>query len=236
MTTNLRFLRIISLFLTVFFLSCKNPVIENSGTIFKDVKNLSAKLFKIERNKNFTKLTIFDEEGNLKNAYFLIEKEKEIPENGVCHCGIFCTPEFATNKKIEMGVKKVITTHSHGLTQKEAQTLVDKNELDGDEILSLLEARELNMINFKLVDVREHMEWKMGHIKGTNKLIPTSSFFRALDSEKLNKDENIILYCHVGSRSAYCAKILLESGFSKIGNLTNGIVSYNGEIKRQKGK
>ncbi len=31
--------------------------------------------------------------------------EKEIPENGVCHCQIFCTPEFAAAKKIELEMK-----------------------------------------------------------------------------------------------------------------------------------
>jgi ferredoxin-thioredoxin reductase catalytic subunit len=25
--------------------------------------------------------------------------EKEIPEDGVCHCGIFCTPEYAKSQK-----------------------------------------------------------------------------------------------------------------------------------------
>jgi ferredoxin-thioredoxin reductase catalytic subunit len=25
--------------------------------------------------------------------------EKEIPEDGLCHCGIFCTPEFAESQK-----------------------------------------------------------------------------------------------------------------------------------------
>ena len=29
---------------------------------------------------------------------------------------------------------------------------------------ALVEARELGMVEFKLVDVREHMEWQMGHI------------------------------------------------------------------------
>ena len=28
--------------------------------------------------------------------------EKEIPEDGVCHCQIFCTPEFAENRAKEM--------------------------------------------------------------------------------------------------------------------------------------
>jgi ferredoxin-thioredoxin reductase catalytic subunit/rhodanese-related sulfurtransferase len=158
--------------------------------------------------------------------------EQEIPDNGVCHCGIYCTPEFAAAKRIELGMEEVAHTHSRGLTKEEAQVLVNNSELDGDEIAALLEARELGMVDFKLIDVREHMEWQMGYIKGADKLIPTSSFFGSLDEAKLSKDENIILYCHVGSRSAHCAKILSDMGYTKIGNLTHGIVSYSGEIKR----
>jgi rhodanese-related sulfurtransferase len=106
---------------------------------------------------------------------------------------------------------------------------VNKDELDGDEMIALLEARELGMVDFKLVDVRELMEWKMGHIKGADKLIPTSSFFQTLDEAKLSQDENIIVYCHVGSRSAHCARILSDMGYKKVSNLTYGIVAYPGE-------
>jgi len=158
--------------------------------------------------------------------------EKEIPELGACHCGIFCTPEFAAAKRVELGMEEVAHTHSRGLSKEEAEMLVNKSELDSDEIVSLLEARELGMVKFKLVDVREHMEWQMGHIKGADVLIPTSSFFPTLEEAKLDKNENIILYCHVGSRSAHCARILTDSGFTKIGNVTNGIVSFHGEIER----
>ncbi len=155
--------------------------------------------------------------------------EKEIPEKGVCHCQIFCTPEFAAAKRVEFGMEEVVHTHSRGLTQAECESLVNQSELDGDEIIALLEARELGMVNFKLVDVREHMEWQMGHIKGADALVPTSSFFQTLDEAKLDKNENIILYCHVGSRSAHCARILTDMEYTKIGNLTHGIVSYGGE-------
>ena len=158
--------------------------------------------------------------------------EKEIPEIGACHCGIFCTPEFAAAKRIELGMEEAAHTHSRGLTKEEADMLVNKSELDSDELISLLEARELNMVDFSIVDVREHMEWQMGHIKGADKLVPTSSFFQTWDEAKLEKDENIILYCHVGSRSAHVAGILKDMGYSKIGNLTNGIVSYGGEKER----
>lgn len=155
--------------------------------------------------------------------------EKEIPELGACHCGIFCTPEFAAAKRVELGMEEVVHTHSRGLTLEEAKMLVNKSEIDTDEMLSLLEARDLKMVDFKLVDVREHMEWEMGRIKGADHLIPTSSFFPTLEEAKLTKEDNIILYCHVGSRSAHVAKILTDMGYSSVGNLTYGIVAYSGE-------
>ncbi len=158
--------------------------------------------------------------------------EHEIPEEGKCHCGIFCSPEYAEKQRIELGMEEVVHQHSRGLTKEECEILVNKDELDGDELVALLEARELGMVNFKLVDVREYMEWQMGHIKGADKLIPTSSFFAALEEAKLDKNENIIVYCHVGSRSAHVARILHDMGFTKVGNLTHGIVAYPGEIER----
>jgi rhodanese-related sulfurtransferase/ferredoxin-thioredoxin reductase catalytic subunit len=158
--------------------------------------------------------------------------EKEIPEDGVCHCGIFCTPDFAANKRIELGMEEAAHTHSRGLSQEECEMLVNKSELDGDELISLLEARELGMVQFTLVDVREHMEWQMGHIKGADKLVPTSSFFQTWEEANLGKDANVIVYCHVGSRSAHVARILTDNGYGKIGNLTNGIVAYPGDIER----
>ncbi|MDY0120346.1 MAG: ferredoxin-thioredoxin reductase catalytic domain-containing protein [Sulfurimonas sp.] len=158
--------------------------------------------------------------------------EEEIPNDGVCHCQIFCTPEYAANKRIELGMEEAVHQHSRGLTQEECEVLIAQSELDGDELEALLEARELGMVAFKLVDVREHMEWQMGHIKGADKLVPTSSFFQTLDDAQLDKNENIILYCHVGSRSAHCARILTDMGYTKIGNLTHGIVSYGGEKQR----
>ena len=158
--------------------------------------------------------------------------EKEIPEEGSCHCGIFCSPEFAANKRIELGMEEVAHTHSRGLTKEECEMLVNQSEIDPDELISLLEARELGMVDFKLVDVREHMEWQMGHIKGADALVPTSSFYQTLEEAQLKKDENIIVYCHVGSRSAHVARILPSMGYTKIGNLTHGIVSYGGEKER----
>ncbi|MDF1879552.1 sulfurtransferase [Sulfurimonas sp. SAG-AH-194-C20] len=158
--------------------------------------------------------------------------EKEIPEIGSCHCGIFCTPEFAAAKREELGLAKETPTHSSGLSKEACEALVKKDEIATDEMIALLEARELGMVKFKLVDVREHMEWEMGHIKGADELVPTSSFYQTLEEAKISKEDNIILYCHVGSRSAHVARIMPDLGYTNIGNLTHGIVSYSGEIER----
>jgi len=158
--------------------------------------------------------------------------EKEIPEDGVCHCGIFCTPEYAKEKALEKQTEEVVHQHSRGLSLEEVELLLNKEQLDGDELEALLEARELNMTKFTLVDVREHMEYQMGHIKGTDELWPTSQFYDWFEKIQDRKDEYIILYCHTGSRSYQVQHVLKSHGFKHIGNLTYGIIAFHGEIVR----
>ena len=158
--------------------------------------------------------------------------EKEIPEDGVCHCQIFCTPEYAKQKRLEQEADTVVHEHSRGLTQDECQALVLKEQLDSDEMVALLEARELGMVDFKLLDVREWMENKSARITGTDHLIPTTSFYDSLDEAKLDLDLPVIVYCHVGSRSAHCQRILKSMNFKHVGNLSHGIVAYQGDMQR----
>jgi ferredoxin-thioredoxin reductase catalytic subunit/rhodanese-related sulfurtransferase len=158
--------------------------------------------------------------------------EKEIPEEGVCHCQIFCTPKYAASLIKSEEIEAVVHQHSRGLSAQECEFLLQKNSVDSDELTSLFEARELGMVNFKVVDVREWMEWKSGRIEGVDALIPTSSFFQTLTEAKLSMDDHIIVYCHVGSRSAHCQRILSDMGYLKVANLQGGIVSYGGTIAR----
>jgi len=161
--------------------------------------------------------------------------EKEIPEDGLCHCGIFCTPEYAKKQSQEEKIDEVVHQHSRGLKKDEAKLLLQKEQLDGDEIESLLEARALGMIEFTLVDVREPMENEMMRIEGTDVLLPTSQFYAKAD-EVLGgrKKEQLILYCHSGSRSFQVQHAMQSLGFEKIGNLAHGIISYSGETLRGK--
>ncbi|MDP3302492.1 MAG: ferredoxin-thioredoxin reductase catalytic domain-containing protein [Sulfuricurvum sp.] len=158
--------------------------------------------------------------------------EHEIPVDGVCHCQIFCTPEFAAAQAKGEELQEVTHNHSRGLTVEECEYLLKKQNIDADELISLFEARELGMVNFKLVDVREWMEWKSNRIEGTDVLVPTSNFFQTLTEAELSMDENIIVYCHVGSRSAHCQRILTDMGYLKATNLYGGIVAYSGKTIR----
>jgi ferredoxin-thioredoxin reductase catalytic subunit/rhodanese-related sulfurtransferase len=158
--------------------------------------------------------------------------EKEIPEDGHCHCGIFCTPEYAQENAIELEAEEVAHNHSRGLTKQECQAILKHEQLDSDEIQSLLEARELGMVEFNLVDVREWMEWKENRIKGTNYLIPTTSFYNQLNQIEEQKEKPTILYCLTGSRSAYCQQVLKDMGWSQVSNFKQGIVTYTGEIEK----
>lgn len=159
--------------------------------------------------------------------------EKEIPEDGLCHCGIFCTPEYAEAQAKEDEMEEVVHQHSRGLKKDEAELLLQKEQLDGDELEALMEAKEIGMVQFTLVDVREPMEYEMMRIKGTDSLVPTSQFYAQVE-EVLGskKKEQLILYCHSGSRSYQVQHAMKSLGFEKIGNLAYGIISYTGETIR----
>ncbi|MDD5549210.1 MAG: ferredoxin-thioredoxin reductase catalytic domain-containing protein [Sulfurovaceae bacterium] len=158
--------------------------------------------------------------------------EVEIPNDGHCHCGIFCTLEYAKNHAAENEAVLISHTHSRGLTKEECQALLGAQSIDSDELVSLLEARELGMVDFILVDVREWMEYKDKRIKGTDFLVPTTSFYQALSQIDDKKEHNIVVYCFSGSRSAYCQQMMSSMGYKHVTNLGYGIVSYNGEVEQ----
>lgn len=110
--------------------------------------------------------------------------------------------------------------------------LLAKDQLSNDEINELLKARKEGLAKFYLVDLREPMEYKYVRIKGVDFFVPTSAFGEAINSIAHLLDETIIVYCHVGSRSGYCQKIMKQIGFKKVRNFTNGIASFDGEIER----
>ncbi len=154
--------------------------------------------------------------------------EKEIPEDGICHCGIFCSPDYETSH-----TKEHQNIEIEGLSVNELERILEKEQILGEELEILLKARDAGLVKFYLIDIREPFEYQMMRIKGTDELLPISRVQYDLDKWMKYKDERIIIYCHVGSRSGYLQRALQQQlGFNKVGNLTYGIADYFGEVER----
>jgi len=78
-----------------------------------------------------------------------------------------------------------------------------------------------------LLDVREPFEHEVCSIDGS-KLIPIGELERRLG--ELGRDDDIVVYCHVGIRSARAAEFLTGRGFTKVRNLTGGIRAWAEEV------
>jgi rhodanese-related sulfurtransferase len=89
--------------------------------------------------------------------------------------------------------------------------------------LSAVDAFEMiNNVQPLIIDVRTPSEYSAGHIPGAN-LLPVQVFAENIGKLEQYKDENILIYCASGNRSTVAAKMLLDSGFTKIHNLRQGI-------------
>ena len=91
--------------------------------------------------------------------------------------------------------------------------------IDPDDLRDLLETDD----DVLLLDVRTPMEHRGDAIEGSV-LIPLQELsFRA---DELPRDREIVVYCRVGSRSAYAAAYLARLGFS-VRNLAGGIMAWH---------
>jgi rhodanese-related sulfurtransferase len=75
-------------------------------------------------------------------------------------------------------------------------------------------------MNKMIIDVREPIEFKMGHVKGAINIPPSKLMAGAEKLRDVPKDTQLILYCLTGSRSAASMNILQNMGFT---NLVNGV-------------
>ncbi len=71
-----------------------------------------------------------------------------------------------------------------------------------------------------IIDVREPIEFKMGHVKGAINIQPSKLMAGAEKLRDVPKDTELILYCRTGSRSAVSMNILQNMGYT---NIVNGI-------------
>jgi len=111
--------------------------------------------------------------------------------------------------------------------------LLETDNVNSEDLKTLLKAREDGKADFILIDVREDMEYDMGHVKGVDMLKPTSSFQQW--AEQLfneSKDKTIIFTCRTGARSGQVQNVFRSNGHESVINHFGGIVSYSGEVEK----
>jgi len=84
-----------------------------------------------------------------------------------------------------------------------------------------------NLEDIVLLDVREPYEYELCRIEGS-KLIPLGELGRRLG--ELDKSADIVVYCHVGVRSARAVELLSSGGFGRVRNLKGGIKGWAAEV------
>lgn len=72
-----------------------------------------------------------------------------------------------------------------------------------------------------LIDVREEWEFEEKNLNG--QLIPLGTLPHRLEEIKAGKDEEIIIHCRSGKRSATAQKFLQQQGYTNVRNLEGGI-------------
>lgn len=74
-----------------------------------------------------------------------------------------------------------------------------------------------------LLDVREEVEYEICHLENAE-LIPLSKLPENVN--KLSLVDEIVAYCHTGSRSSLATKFLRDLGFTRVRNLAGGIDAW----------
>ncbi len=80
-----------------------------------------------------------------------------------------------------------------------------------------------------LLDVREPYEWAIGNLEDRGAvLVPMGELSRRLD--ELPRDRSLVVYCHVGVRSAMVVASLRSRGFRDVANLRGGYLAWADEV------
>jgi adenylyltransferase/sulfurtransferase len=80
---------------------------------------------------------------------------------------------------------------------------------------------------FRLLDVREPLEHRIARVEGAE-LIPLGSLPSAIAT--LEPEDEVVVMCHTGIRSAMACDYLIRNGFTRVRNLAGGIDRWSVEV------
>ena len=92
--------------------------------------------------------------------------------------------------------------------------------------ISVAQAAEKRNHGAYILDVREQQEWDTVHIPEAN-LIPLAQLTSRLS--EVPKDQEIVVVCRSGNRSAQARDLLKEAGYSNVTSMAGGMNEWQGQ-------
>ncbi len=77
---------------------------------------------------------------------------------------------------------------------------------------------------FVLIDVREGHEREEFNIGGIH--VPLGNMMQAIPSLSAHEEQEVIVYCRSGKRSAMAQHLLRQAGFKNVRNLEGGMLAW----------
>ena len=99
----------------------------------------------------------------------------------------------------------------------------DSGEITPVELKSALDEGE----KLTILDVREPHEYEISSLPNSI-LIPLGQLPSRMN--ELNRQDNIVVHCKMGGRSAKAVELMKQAGFNQVKNLTGGINRWGEEI------
>jgi adenylyltransferase/sulfurtransferase len=111
-----------------------------------------------------------------------------------------------------------------GIIPPSEERLENQYQITPTELKERLDRGE----NIFLLDVREPQEVEICNLDGY--VIPINDL--PSRAHELDSSREMVVYCHVGTRSARAVEFLKQAGFRKIRNLSGGIDAWGETVDR----
>jgi rhodanese-related sulfurtransferase len=104
----------------------------------------------------------------------------------------------------------------------------EQEDLSWDMLTQEQLIQEMKKENVTIVDLREPFLYKKSHVPGAIN-IPFAKFKDRY--KEINKEERVLFVCHTGPMGDASSQLLLEKGYTDVGNLKGGMAQWDGPVQ-----
>ncbi len=110
--------------------------------------------------------------------------------------------------------------------ESEEVKVIEYEQINAEQAKQIMDSES----GYIIIDARTLEEFNEGHIKGAI-LIPEYEISQRAESELLDKDQLILVYCRSGRRSKIASQALVDLGYTNVKEF-GGIIDWPYEIEK----